>query len=90
MERFYQNLLGKRAGQKKPLAKAEALSEAKRWLRELTLEQAVKHAAALTGGVPRGKDSKVAPRPAWQKGKPASRPFTHPYYWAAFVLIGHD
>ena len=36
MTRFYQNLLGKRAGLEKPLPKAEALREAKLWLRNLT------------------------------------------------------
>ncbi len=33
MTRFYQNLLGTRAGLKSPLPKAEALAEAKAWLR---------------------------------------------------------
>src|SRR5262249_56993747 len=31
MSRFYQNVLGQRAGLAKPLAKAEALREAKQW-----------------------------------------------------------
>src|SRR5262249_55191140 len=35
MTRFYQNLLGRRAGLAGPLPKAEALDEAKRWLRGL-------------------------------------------------------
>src|SRR5262249_49377804 len=34
MTRFYQNLLGKRAGQSQPMSKSAALDEAKRWLRE--------------------------------------------------------
>ena len=33
MARFYKNLLGKRDGLKAPMPKAEALAEAKRWLR---------------------------------------------------------
>ncbi len=33
MARFYRNLLGKREGLKAPMPKAEALAEAKRWLR---------------------------------------------------------
>ncbi len=36
MTRFYQNLLGKRPGLAKPMPKAEALHEAKQWLRSLT------------------------------------------------------
>src|SRR5262249_18627506 len=36
MARFYQNLLGKRSDLSQPLPKAEALAEAKRWLRELS------------------------------------------------------
>src|SRR5208282_4150210 len=33
MTRFYQNLLGKRSALSKPMPKAEALQEAKQWLR---------------------------------------------------------
>ena len=33
MQRFYANLLGRRAGQKRTIPKAEALREAKDWLR---------------------------------------------------------
>src|SRR5262249_18821189 len=36
MARFYQNLLGRRPGLSQPMPKAEALDEAKRWLRGLT------------------------------------------------------
>jgi CHAT domain-containing protein len=36
MRRFYANLLGQREGLTKRLGKAEALAEAKRWLRDLT------------------------------------------------------
>ena len=40
MTRFYANLLGRTEGLPAPLPKAEALHEAKRWLRGLTVEQA--------------------------------------------------
>src|SRR5262249_18589514 len=40
MTRFYQNLLGRRAGLPQPLPKAEALDEAKGWLRNLTVDAA--------------------------------------------------
>ncbi len=48
--RFYQNLLGKRTGLSKPIPKAEALDEAKRWLRSLTADQTDRELAALSRG----------------------------------------
>ncbi|HLM88540.1 MAG TPA: tetratricopeptide repeat protein, partial [Streptosporangiaceae bacterium] len=42
MTRFYQNLLGRRAGLDGPLPKAEALREAKEWLRGLTVVEAAR------------------------------------------------
>jgi hypothetical protein len=91
MQRFYANLLGQRPGLKKPLGKAEALSEAKRWLRELSAEDATKESAALTQGVARGKGRKPLPLlPAATTHATGTRakPYAHPYYWAAFVLVG--
>jgi tetratricopeptide (TPR) repeat protein len=91
MERFYQNLLGKRDGLQAPLPKAAALAEAKEWLRKLPRAEALKRAAALSEGVERGLRPKL-PRlevpPAPQKAADAACPYAHPYYWAAFVLIG--
>ena len=43
-----QNLLGKREGLKQPLDRAEALAEAKRWLRSLSTEEADKALTALS------------------------------------------
>jgi CHAT domain-containing protein len=92
MERFYQNLLGKRKGLKEPMPKAQALAEAKTWLRELSREEAVQRAAQLAQGVVRGKHRKLhllAVQPADKNSRDSKdRPFAHPYYWAAFVLIG--
>jgi tetratricopeptide (TPR) repeat protein len=89
MQRFYQNLLGKREGLKGPLPRAEALAEAKAWLRNLPGQEAVKQAARLSEGVSRGKGRKVQPLLVETAGKEeGERPFAHPYYWAAFVLIG--
>jgi hypothetical protein len=92
MDRFYQNLTGKREGLKAPLGKAEALSEAKDWLRNLSLEEATQRLGAITDGVARGKGQealKVAPPAADPKADPKqAKPFAHPKYWAAFVLIG--
>ena len=95
MVRFYENLLGKRKDLSQPLPRAEALAEAKRWLRELSRQDAARLTAELSGGVldsttgQRGKVVKLNPL-----GKKAvelpqgDRPFAHPFFWAAFVLIG--
>jgi CHAT domain-containing protein len=92
MDRFYQNLTGKREGLKAPLGKAEALSEARDWLRDLSLEEATRRLGAITDGVARGKGQealKVVPPAADPQANPKEvRPFAHPRYWAAFVLIG--
>jgi CHAT domain-containing protein len=92
MDRFYQNLLGKRRELEKPMAKAAALAEAKMWLRTLSRDEAMKRAASLTEGVSRGKGAEKLPPlqvPAAEtKSKADNRPFDHPYYWAAFVLVG--
>jgi tetratricopeptide (TPR) repeat protein len=84
MTRFYQNLLGRRKGLDKPMAKAAALREAKRWLRELTVEEAGREVAGLPPGV-RGRPA-VIPKPPKDAATP--RPFADPYYWSAFILIG--
>jgi CHAT domain-containing protein len=92
MQRFYQNLLGKRPGLQEPMGKAQGLAEAKRWLRQLSLEEAVQRAAQLSQGVARGKHRQLnllAVQPADKNSRDTKdRPFAHPYYWAAFVLIG--
>jgi Tfp pilus assembly protein PilF len=89
MERFYQNLLGKRPGLKAPMGKAQALAEAKRWLRQLSRAEALAKMAQLSGGVVRGKGYKLHPLPEEATSKDGKdQPFAHPYYWAAFVLQG--
>jgi tetratricopeptide (TPR) repeat protein len=89
MVRFYENLLGKRQGLKQAFGRAAALDEAKQWLRTLPRKEAERLATLHTGGVLRGTEG-TAKTPA--KGKRivyrADTPFAHPYYWAAFTLIG--
>jgi CHAT domain-containing protein len=88
MTRFYQNLLGP-----KPLPKAQALRQAKQWLRTLPRAEVEGLAEKLAHGTvraaeeePGGKGpAKGAPRPAVPAGE---TPFAHPSYWAAFILIG--
>jgi CHAT domain-containing protein len=82
MTRFYQNLLGRRDGLEKPLPKAEALREAKQWLRGLTAEQIDREVA----GLPPRERGGVRPRPGGAAVE--TRPYAHPYYWSAFILIG--
>jgi CHAT domain-containing protein len=94
MERFYENLLGKREGLKEPMGKADALADAKAWLRGLSREEAMQRAANMSDGVARGKRPKLpaASVPEVKVSDAAKtevdRPYAHPYYWAAFVLIG--
>ena len=91
MTRLYQNLLGNRLGLSKPMPKAEALHEAKEWLRNLTQDEVGSELAALDRGSvrPLAKDNSAAPRDVPPSSKSAGvRPYAHPYYWAAFILIG--
>jgi CHAT domain-containing protein len=80
MTRFYQNLLGARAGLKSPLGKAEALAEGKAWLRGAGPEEVRAALASLPQGT-------IVRREAVAPG-PAARPYEDPTYWAAFILIG--
>jgi tetratricopeptide (TPR) repeat protein len=81
MTRFYQNMLAKRPGLSKPMAKAEALCEAKQWLRRLTTSEADTAEARLP------QASRGAPRP--RQGTPVpEHPYQHPHFWAAFILTG--
>jgi CHAT domain-containing protein/tetratricopeptide (TPR) repeat protein len=90
MLRFYENLLGK--GLKKPLGRAAALSEAQKWLRELSREKAENFTAALKLNKLAGTRGKVVPlnlKPGEKIKLPAGdKPYCHPFYWAAFMLIG--
>jgi CHAT domain-containing protein len=92
MQRFYANLLGRRSGLSAPMPKAEALREAKAWLRELSRSDALAVTATLSGGVERGKASKGRESAERSAAVPAGgdndRPYAAPHFWAAFVLAG--
>jgi len=91
MTRFYQNLLGKRPAQSTPMPKAEALYEAKHWLRSLTVDQINGELAAFSRGDVRPlakADGATSPGAATLPKSSGIRPYDHPYYWAAFVLVG--
>jgi CHAT domain-containing protein/tetratricopeptide (TPR) repeat protein len=97
MQRFYANLLGHRPGLNGPMPKAEALSEAKTWLRELRRPQVLAAAAELSAGVERGKGAGARQSSDGGQTKPLvvqsqrgheDRPYAAPYFWAAFVLVG--
>jgi CHAT domain-containing protein len=89
MTRFYENLLGRfdksrqLAGRAydlgSPMTKADALHEAKQWLRTLTGVQLQKLKEQQSGGASKQKK---------RTASSVSRPFEDPQYWAAFVLIG--
>jgi CHAT domain-containing protein len=91
MDRFYRNLLGERKDGAKPMGKAAALHEAKQWLRNLSAKDALERLGTLTNGVVRGERParevmKTVPIPK-DAGKD-NKPYAHPRYWAAFILIG--
>jgi CHAT domain-containing protein len=92
MQRFYANLLGRLPGLSAPMPKAEALREAKVWLRGLKRSEALAATAALSGGVERGKVTKgrlpAEVSSAIPAGGDNDRPYAAPHFWAAFVLSG--
>jgi tetratricopeptide (TPR) repeat protein len=92
MQRFYADLLGSRPGLGAPMAKAEALSEAKTWLRTLSRAEALAVTAKLSGGIERGKGAKARPPTEVDATVPSGgdndRPYASPHFWGAFVLAG--
>lgn len=84
MKRFYENLWASRPGMTAPLSTSEALREAKEWLRQLSQSQADR----LWKHWQRGEFIPTGDQKADNAADDAPRPFQHPKYWAAFVLIG--
>ncbi len=74
------------------MPKAEALREAKHWLRGLRRAEVLALSAELSGGVERGTGAK-ARQPAElaatvSSGADDDRPYASPHNWAAFVPAG--
>ncbi len=92
MQRFYANLLGRRSGLAGAMPKADALREAKTWLRGLRRVDALSITAERSGGVGRGKGAKARSpaeiTDAVPNGGDNDRPYAAPHFWAAFVLAG--
>jgi CHAT domain-containing protein len=84
MTRFYENLLGTLDKTVKPMPKADALAEAKRWLRSLSPDDV----RVLTKDLEsRGTRGRVESRDGAADPK-AVHTYEHPYYWSGFILIG--
>jgi CHAT domain-containing protein len=82
MVRFCENWLGERND--KSMSKAEALKEARHGLRNLTqkeVEERLANQPEAARGLKLESDT-AKPQTADDK------PFAHPYYWSAFILIG--
>ena len=78
MERFYNYLIEKK------MKKSDALLQAKRYIRDLTLGQALEW-CRQQGCTEKARSFFERRANVIGKSSPA---YPHPYYWAGFVLIG--
>ena len=81
MARFYHNLLARGEDQGVPMGVADALHEAKLWLRQLPSDEIDQH--DLSTLVASRSPSTVS----FQRVVRYRR-FNHPYHWAGFVVVG--
>jgi CHAT domain-containing protein len=88
MARFYENMIGTPDGKVKPVSKAKALAEARRWLRELSADEVNRLTDDLPRGLPSGTPRGIRKQGDGPARADATRPFEHPYYWSGFILIG--
>ena len=98
MGRLYENLLGAFDAPRtvglggrsyaggESMTKADALREAKSWLRTLTAPERDRLVATL----PRRQRGEFRPRPPEEPSGETEQlhPYAHPYFWSAFILIG--
>ncbi len=74
------------------MPKAEALQEAKQWLRSLTVDQIDGELAAIGRGdvrpLAKVNDATTPKNATSSPNSRGKRPYDHPYFWAAFVLVG--
>ena len=86
MERFYRHHLDD------ALAPDVALRRAQRWLRDVTQAELSDLFARYRGAAPNRPRMPFAMAEEWflhyTLGDPTTRPFRHPYHWAAFVFSG--
>lgn len=64
------------------------MDEAKRWLRNLSAEEALSLSAKISNGVARGARGKGVDLKVVATEIKDAKPFAHSKYWAAFILIG--
>jgi tetratricopeptide (TPR) repeat protein len=92
MRRFYANLLGRQPEVASPMPKADALREAKAWLRGLKRAEVLALTAEMSGGAERSKGAKSRTSAELTAAIPAGAdsdcPYASPHFWAAFVLTG--
>lgn len=110
LTRFYENLLGQYISPREglfsgaPMSKAEALREAKDWVRRASAEELAdvlkRYESLSEEKVERRTAQQPATGLAESRGELDTRPgaaprrpdsphdYSHPYYWAGFVLIG--
>ena len=89
MDRFYANLLRDRVGVADSMTTREALEEAQDWLRALTLAESTEKLGRVSDTIARGVNQEQSKAANNSVRSSASNPYDHPYYWGAFVLIGH-
>lgn len=86
MERFYQNHL------RRGMSFAAALREAQTWVRELSIEDVAQYAERAYHQSRKEDTSELFRHMRHYRylaqQNPASCPFAHPYYWAAFTCTG--
>ncbi len=72
---------------RRPLSKAEALREAKLWLRGLSTDEVI--SLCQVHGLPRPSElARGEPGALRRAGEHLAHPFEPPYFWSAFVLVG--